>query len=159
MGGYQSLMHVGNASSKTMWVRVAVEQTRIKEIEATVGAGIQDARLDASVKAKLDYNLGLTGFARIGPQHALDFPYPQGYVQNTPLFVTITTADDPEPTVPCYNYTPPHSKSIIITEDCTLTLSEIKTDDGKDQDWITEKGWSYKSSDAIRIHTHDPPPK
>lgn len=117
-----SSIHVGNGSNITIRARVAQEETRIKEIEANLGlAGGPPFTLDASLKATLDHSLDVTGFARIAPQEALEFGLSKG--SRKPIFVSVTTADEPEPRIVCFNYNPPSKKSVIITTAGTVSLS------------------------------------
>jgi len=119
--GNESSMHVGNCSGKTLRARVAQTETNIKEIEMSVGIK-KPLSLDASMKAILDHHLDVIGFARIGPKDALAFDLPKGNKQ--PVYVSVTTADDPTPLVVCFNYPPPRDRSVIISKNLTVTLSQ-----------------------------------
>ena len=77
--GLSSSIHVGNASSSPIRVRVAQEETHVKEIDATLALALTPPfKLDANVKTKLDRSLDVTGFARVGPGEALEFDLPKG---------------------------------------------------------------------------------
>jgi len=120
MGGKSSI-HVVNLSQKTVRARVAQEVTTLKEVDATVGLNGPQKTLNASVKGSFDYSLDTTGFARIAPKEALEFALPKG--SNSQIYVSIATADDPEPLIICFNYSPPPGKSVAVTSKYSIVLS------------------------------------
>jgi len=56
----------------------------------------------------------------------------------------IVTADDPIPTVICYNYNPPGGRSVIVTDNFSVQLSQRKGDM-----WKTDNGICYGGSCVI----------
>jgi len=103
------------------------------------------------VKASLDHTLDTTGFARVGPAEALEFDVDQ---TRGDVFVSVTTADDPTPTVICYNFTPPEGRSMIITDKWTIQLSVRHGDV-----WKTDSGVCYGPDMAKKVTKQGDKPK
>jgi len=125
-------IHVANASSRPIRVRVSQTKVNIKEIEMA-GKIAAPFSLDAKVKLSLDHTLDIAGFACIGPGESLEFDVDNMTWQSE--YITVLTVDEPNPKVICYNYDPPMGRSVIITEHGTVQLSQRygnmwKTDSG-----------------------------
>ena len=79
MGLISSSMHVGNASSRTVRGPSSCrKEVRVREIDASLTLAGPPFSLDASLKAKLDRSLDVTGFVRIASHEALEFALPRG---------------------------------------------------------------------------------
>jgi len=143
-------IHVANASTKVLRVRVTQVRVTITEIDTSGSLSVKAFSLSGSVKASLDHTLDTTGFARLSPGEALEFEVNVG---DGDSYVTVTTADDLEPMVIAYNYTPPSGRSVIVTDKWTLQLAKKYGDDV----WRTDSGVCYGPSMAKGIKKQDAP--
>jgi len=135
--------HVANGSDKYLRVRVTQERVTISDIDIVAKAAAGTFSVAGGVKASLDHTLDTTGFARLAPGEALEFDVDE---REGDVYVSIMTADDPEPMIIAYNFTPPEHRSVIVTEHLTLQLSQRFG-----SVWTTQYGVSYGPENAKKI--------
>lgn len=174
MGGSSSIV-VGNNSDVILKARVAQQQVIITEIDtsAGIGGGVGSFKIDASLKAKFDHKLDVSGFARIGPKEVLSYDLPKG--KTTQVYVSVATADDPTPLVICFNFSPPRGKSVVVTKNLTAQVvdeqsritmfgqeSEMYDEDGnvipgsggepvEEIEWVAADGETYTEGMALKV--------
>jgi len=170
--GNENSIYVGNDSDKTIMVRVNQERTVIKDLDVGLSAGA--TKVDASMKAKFDHQLSIEGYSRIGPKEVLEHNVSRW---KSEAYVSVTTADDPEPLIICVNFSPPKNRPVLISKNLTPTLadksrtmeiraSSFECDDGgqgpadgqmqmetvETIEWVTDDGTTYNKDMMFKIH-------